>query len=247
MKKQSKTGICLFDLHYPEHDSKCLNITYDITSDLKPDYFILGGDQLDMGCISYFNRGKIKLLENKRIGRDYKGFQKILDKYEGLLPESCEKVFMIGNHEYRVTRLIEENPQAYEGILEIENNLDLSDWKVIPFNRIFSIGYLNIIHGIYWNIHHTKKHLYTYGDNIYYGHVHNSQSFSIQTPLNNEPKEARSVGCLCNKNPEWKRERPNDWINELLVFESLPNGIYFPCVVRIINGKTIFRGEVYKG
>ena len=34
---------------------------------------------------------------------------------------------------------------------------------------------------------------------------------------------------------------------EFLVFELLSNGVYFPCVVRIIDGTTVFRGKLYRG
>jgi len=240
-------GIALWDIHYPEHDKPCINIVYDFTKDLQPDYFILGGDQLDMSCISIYNKGKPKLLENKRLKRDYQNFQKnILDRFEAILPDKCKKVFMIGNHEYRVTRLIESDPQ-YEGFIEVENNLDLSDWEIIPYNGIYSIGYMNFIHGYYTNKYHSSKTLSVYGDNIFYGHTHNHQAFTSTTKIENLPKIGMGVGCLCNKNPDWMHNKPNSWVHEFLHFTVFSDGTFSPHINRIINGRCEINGKIYVG
>jgi len=173
-----KRGIVLFDIHFPDNNKKATNIAYQFTKDWQPDFFILGGDQLDLGCISIFNKGKPKLLENKRLIKDYKGFQReIIDKFENILPKKCKKVFMIGNHEYRVDRLLESEPQL-EGLIEIENNLYLHDWEITPYNDVLSVGHMNFIHGHYTNKYHANKTLQIYGDNIFYGHC-----FDIETEL----------------------------------------------------------------
>jgi len=131
----AKRGIALFDIHYPEHNKSCVNVAFKFMKDFKPDYLVLAGDQMDFGCISHFNKGKYRLLENKRLKKDYNGFQAdILDKIEEIAPQNCKKYFMIGNHEYWVDRLVDDNAQL-EGLVEVELNLNLTDYKIVPFNK----------------------------------------------------------------------------------------------------------------
>jgi len=242
-----ETGIAAWDIHYPEHNKECIEILLDFTKDLQPDYFILGGDQLDLGCISVFNQGKLKLLENKRLKEEYDGFQRnILDRFEKVLPRKCRKLFMMGNHEDRVERLLECEPQ-YIGLIEIEKNLNLKKWKIIPNNEVFSIGNINFIHGCYTCKYHANKTLSVYGDNVFYGHVHNNQSFTQTTKIENQPQRATAVGCLCNKNPEWMRGRPNSWTHEFLHFSVFGDGNFSPHIETIINGRCKINGKIYKG
>lgn len=125
--KPKSRGIALFDIHYPTHDKAALNVVKQFIKDFKPDHLVYGGDQLDMDTLSVFNIKKPKLLEGKRLKQEYRDFDaEILKPIEQAVPSSCKKYFIIGNHEYRVDRYIERNPQV-EGFYEVKNNLDLSD------------------------------------------------------------------------------------------------------------------------
>ena len=242
-----KRGMGLWDIHYPEHDKVCINIALDFCHDFKPDVFILGGDQMDMDCISFYNRNRPKLLEGKRLKHEYEGFQRdILDSFEHVLPVVCDKYFFIGNHEYRVDRYLESNPQ-HEGFIEVEGNLPLSGWSVVPFNEAVTIGHMNFIHGIYWNKYHSYKHVDIYEDNLFYGHVHNNQVFTKTTPLVNLPKQGVGVGCMCNKNPGYQRNKPNSWINQFLFWYMFPNGNFTYYTPTIIEGVVVINNKLYRG
>ena len=240
-------GIAAFDIHYPLQDKASINILIKAIKMIRPDHFVFGGDQLNLDCISHHNKGKVKLLENRRIGKDYKGFQKdILDRVNAALPRSCKKYFMIGNHEYWVDRLIEENTQ-YEGLIEIEKNLDLSKYEIIPFNNILRIGEMSFIHGIYVNKYHAEKHLRIYQKMLFYGHLHTNQVYTSIAPTTQLPKQAVSVGCLCNRNAEYMRNKPNDWLHQFLIWYMFDDGTFVYQTPIIINGKTVINGKVVDG
>ena len=241
-----KSIITAFDIHYPYQDKKSIDILTDITEDLQPDTFILGGDSLDFNCISFFNNGKPRRVANQTLGKDYKGFQmNILDKIENVLPSNCKKVFIKGNHENRIEIYKDYYPNVADGIIEIENNLNLDDWKIIEYNNYYKINKDTIIlHGIYHNEYHSKKHLDTYGCNVYYGHNHNYSVYSRQTPVDKTPKRAISIGCLCNLNPHYRKDMPNNWIKQILILYN-ENGKLYDNIVTIHNGKTIFNGKLY--
>ena len=242
-----KRGVALFDIHYPEHTQECMNVVYKFLKDFKPDYLVLGGDQMDFGCISHHNKGKFRLLENARLKRDYKGFQtNILDKLEDNIPANCKRWFMIGNHEYWIERLVDDNPQL-EGLVEVEENLNLKNWKIIPFNETLTIGEINFIHGIWCNKYHAEKNIRIYNKNIFSGHVHTNQIFTVVSPINSLPRQGVSVGCLCNKNMDYMHEKPSAWIHQFMYWYELGDGTFRYYLVTIINGVAVINGKLYNG
>lgn len=244
-KKIMQCGVVLFDIHYPEHDIASLNIALSFIEDFQPDIFVFGGDQLDMSSIATFNKHKPKLVENKRLKQDYKGFQAdVLDKLDKSLPPSCQKYWIVGNHEQRTTWLTESQPQ-WEGFIEPENNLKLDDYKISPFGETIRFGEMNITHGKYYNIHHAKKNVQYYGTNMFTGHAHTNQIFTMTSPIHSLPRQGVSVGCLCNKNPEYMNGQPNAWIHQFLVFWIFEDGTFAYETPTIINNQAIICGKHY--
>jgi len=245
--KVIKRGVALFDIHYPEQDKACMNIVLKFIYDFKPNYIVLGGDQMDLNCISHHNKGKVRLTENARLKRDYRGFQKeILDEIEAAAPKNCKKWFLIGNHEYWLERLIDDNPQL-EGLVEIENNLNLKDWTIIPFNNVLTIGEMNFIHGIWTNKYHAEKNIRIYNKNIFSGHIHTNQTFTTVSPINAFPRQGVSIGCLCNTNMHYLYEKPTAWVHQFLFWYEFEDGSFTYYAPIIINGKCVINNKLYTG
>jgi len=245
--KPIQRGIAVGDLHFPDHNPECLSILLQFIDDFKPDHLLLTGDMLDMASISSFNKKKPKLTEGKRLKREYKGFQKlVLDKIDSRVTDSCQKYFFVGNHEYRIDRLIEAEPQ-YEGFIELENNLNLNDYKIIPFNEVYNLGEMYFMHGDYYNKYHAEKNARIYGKHIFNWHVHTNQVYTMHSPINRLPRQGVSVGCMCNKNPEYMKNKPNHWVNQFMFFYLYGNGSFVYYTPIIINGRTIINGKEYKG
>jgi len=240
-------GVALFDLHHPEHDLAAWFAVYEFIKDFQPTHFVFGGDQQHMDTISSFNKYKPGLIEGKRIKKEYNDFQnEILNPLESILPEGCKKYYIIGNHEYRVDRLIEKNPQ-YEGFIEVENNLDLSDWKVIPFNEVFNIGDMYFTHGWWYNKHYAKKTVLQAQKMIFVGHVHTPQVYTATSPAYALPKQCVGVGCLCNVNPEYLENKPSAWVHQFLFWYMNNDGTFTYYTPIIVNGRFVVNGKVYDG
>jgi len=242
-----KTGIAVGDIHYPYENKKAIKILFDIAKDVDPDYFIGIGDFLDMNMISVYSNNKPRRIENQTLHKDYEGFQKnILDPLENILKPDCKKVFIYGNHEDRINNYLDYYPTV-RGVIEPENNLELSDWKIIPYRQHYKLGNTIFTHGIYHNQFHAKKHLDTYGCNIIYGHLHTHQVYTRQTPVDNDPITSMSLPCMCNLNPHYAKDLPNKWENGFLVFYK--DGKYQYNNVISIKGKsqpkTYFNGVLY--
>ena len=250
LHKQAKLvgkGIAAFDIHFPDHDKASMNCLFKAIEMVKPDHFVFGGDQFHFDCISHHNKGKVKLLENRRIAKDFEGFQTdILNRLESVLSKNCKKYFMMGNHEYWIDRLIEDNPQL-EGLMEIKNNLKLDNYTIVPFNDVLRIGEMTFIHGIYTNKYHAEKHLRIYQKMLFYGHLHTNQVYTSIAPTTSLPKQAVGVGCLCNKNAHYLRNKPNDWLHQFLIWYMFDDGTFVYQTPIIINGKTVINGKVVDG
>jgi predicted MPP superfamily phosphohydrolase len=247
MKKQ-KVGIAIYDLHFPEHDKQLWKNILKLAKDLKPDYFVFGGDNMDMKELSHWvhAKGDMRTLEGRRIKAEYTQFQEgVLDPLCAILKKPCEKHFLLGNHEDWAEQAIDRNPQG-EGYWEVENNLKLKDWTVYPLNRVCSIGKMHFIHGTYTNDAHAKKHVTNYESNIFYGHVHDHQIYTKVTPLNNEAHIGMSIPCACTLNPDYMRNKPNKWVNGLLVFTVFPDGNFTAHPIISNKGKFEYSGKVYE-
>jgi len=239
-------GIAFGDEHYPDHDEPTINIIRKFTKDFKPDYFLRMGDMMDFGTISYHNRKKMRLVEGKRLKREYRAFQKRLDEIDATLPPDCETFYVLGNHEYRVDRLIEEQPQ-HEGFIELAHNLDMERYEVIPFNEVFNIGDMWFLHGEYYNKYHAEKNARIYGKHIFNWHVHTNQVYTMHSALDRAPRQGVSVGCTSNKNPSYLLNRPNAWVHQFLYFYLYDDGSFTYYTPIIIDGRCVINGKEYTG
>jgi len=240
-------GVALYDIHYPDHDRAALQIALQFIDDFKPDYLVLGGDQMQMDSISFFNKNKVKLIEGKRLKKDYLGFQKdVLDQLDLILKRDTKRYFLIGNHEYRVERLLENSPQ-HEGFIEIDKNLDLSKYKIIPFNMLMNLGELYFTHGWHYNIHYAKQTVLEAQKMIFVGHAHMPQVYTAVGPAEALPKQCVGIGCLCNKNPHYMSNRPNAWVHQFMFWYQFEDGTFTYYTPIIINGRCVINNKVYDG
>jgi hypothetical protein len=209
---QKCKGIVSADLHYPSHDQKLLDNFLRYVDDTKPGIFVFLGDNLDMQPISHWlHDGKKRgSMEGLRLKNDYEGFQRdVLDLLE--LPDGCRKIWLEGNHEKWVRDYIDLNPEA-EGFLEVENNIDLSDWEIYPYGQHATVDDARFIHGAYTNLHCAYKTVQVYGHDVYFGHCHSMQTHTLATPVGDNPIIGTEIPCMCDLNPAYAEDKPNAWV-----------------------------------
>jgi len=248
-KTAIRVGVGVWDLHYPEHDEKLWHNILRTIKILKPDYFIFGGDNMNMNAVDLWlhEKGLVRQLEGKRILEEYKGFEKhVLKPLEDLLPKECRKIWLTGNHEDWINLAIDRNPQG-EGYWEIERNLELSEhnWEVYETGQVAKIGKVYFAHGQYTNQYHARKTVEVYERNIVYSHTHTYQVYVKTSAIDNEPHIGMCVPVACKRNPDYKRNQPNSWVNGFLVFYIQENGNFnlYP-VVSVKNHFVLPNGKV---
>jgi hypothetical protein len=127
----------------PEDDVQFLGWIGRYIVDKKPDVIVHLGDFADMASLSSYDKGK-KSFEGRRYKKDIEAAQhgmlalteplevyNLAQKKAKKKPYNPRKVMLLGNHEQRINRAIDDEPML-EGTISI-NDLPYDDWEVIPF------------------------------------------------------------------------------------------------------------------
>lgn len=219
-------------------DTESLKAVGRYVDDYRWDEVVVLGDLLDLDCISYHNSGKPKLVEGRRLQKDYDYANRWLDVWQRRTT-GAKWTLIEGNHEYRAVRYAEAFP-AMAGKVEVPVNLQLRDRgiKWVPYwseGKVHQIGNAYFGHGRHTNEFHPKKHLSEYGVSFYYGHVHDVAEYSRVTHGNDKTICAASFGCLCRYEQPWLHGRPTKWQQAFGVFHVQPNGFFNSYTVKIFG------------
>ena len=239
-----KKVIILPDVHIDTKVSKEYKVVKRFVKDFKADEIVLLGDFMDVSALSAWDLDKKRLME----GRRYKKEVDVVNNELNYLQNYTKKItYLEGNHENRVERYLDRNPEM-EGMIEVKEVLYLNNRKIIyhKMNELYKLGHLRFTHGIYTNEFHTKKTLQAIGDNIVYGHIHRPQAYMLNMMLQ-KPIMAYSLGSLCNKSPDYMKGKPANWMTGFaVVYYDDKNGMFNLYVINIINNKFIWNGKIYE-
>jgi len=248
-------AIVLPDLHVPYQDDKTLKAVEKYMTDNTWDYYILLGDFMDLDCISSHNKNNLRQVEGKRIWEDYRIGNSILDRHQKIIKKKNPKakfIYIEGNHEYRIERYIDANPQL-EGMVEFEIGLNLKErgFKIVRSytkGDVFKLGKAMFHHGQYITKYHANKMAEAYDGSVFYGHTHDVQQYSRVTFGSDNTTVGQSLGCLCKYEQSYMQKRPSKWQHAFGVFSFEKTGHFTYYVPLIFKHKfTDMNGKVYKG
>lgn len=239
-----KKVVIIPDVHINQKVPREYEVLKRFIKQFKPDESIILGDFIDVASLSHWDLNKKKTMEGKR----YKKETDLVNQELDYLQRHSKKVtYLFGNHELFCDRYIESSPEL-DGIINLQNMLRLKERgiKWYKFNTIYTLGKCNFTHGLFTNQNHAKKTLEAIDDNIVYGHVHQSQSY-FRTAKNKHPIMAYSIGCLCNKAPEYMEGKWSNWITGFAVmYYDDKTGFFNLYPVNIIKNRFMFEGKMYK-
>lgn len=249
---QPRKVLVLPDIHCPVEDKLTLGAVEAYMKDFQPDELIYLGDLLDLNCISAHNVTNLRAVEAQRLDKDFAAAREILVRHRKLLPSGAKVTYLEGNHEHRLARYVDANPQT-EGILDVERQLGLRDLKIRYIRswskgEVYRVGKAAFIHGVYVSPTHAKQHVEAYGENIFYGHVHSTESHAKTKHGDNKTSIAQSLGCLCKYDQSYMLGKPSRWQQAFGVFYFFPDGFFNYYVVSIFKHRfTAPNGVVYGG
>lgn len=211
MKKKARIHRTLVasDTHFPFVDETALEAFYSFAKWLKPDTFVHAGDLVDFGSISRFTVASHvtghEVQEEADMCRDF------LRKMRKVLPNQCECILTMGNHDIRLAHYLQTNAPALSGLRELDFDrlmgLSENEFTVIePRNRgaYINIGKIMVGHFDKVSKHSGATAKSLVGDhftNIVQAHVHRLGNYYITTP--NSVYKGQECGCLCSLEPDY--------------------------------------------
>lgn len=238
-----KKVIIIPDAHLTDETPKDYSAIKPFIKMFKPDKIILLGDFMDVSSLSAWDYDKKRKME----GRRFKNEISIANIELNYLAKHCnEIIYLEGNHEDRIERYLDKNPEM-EGMIEVQSQLRLRERgiKWVKMNDLYKLGDMYFTHGMYTNIHHARKHLQALGCNICYGHTHTTQT-ALQNMAMQKPYMAYALGTLGDKAPDFMKNRPCNWINQAAIFYyDTKTGHFNLYPINIIKGKFIWNGIEY--
>jgi post-segregation antitoxin (ccd killing protein) len=221
--------------------------------DFQPDTWIEGGDNMDYGPVSHWLKTKKKSLEGLDLREDARVYRKeVLEPINTLMSrpskQKKEKIWLKGNHEDWATQFGEENPGA-ASLVNPETLLDLHDWDVVEQGGYRRLGHLHVIHGdTLGGTNPAKQAVDKYGKSVMFGHFHTHQIAAKHEMLDVEqPKIGICVPGLTNKNPNYLKGKPNQWMKGFAYGYVMDDGQFQVYVPIILNGRFSAEGKVYRG
>jgi hypothetical protein len=247
--------VAAYDLHFPKYDKPTFDCMIEFIEDIKPAWFVFGGDQLDNAEISHHNAKKPLYKPQGAYKRNTQRFdEEILTVVERALPRGAERVWIIGNHCDWERQFVESHPE-FEGWVERPQALRLEarGWEVIPIGYTKRVGNLNIIHGEVLTgignqagMYPSRKAVELYGDNVLAGHTHAPQSFAKISPVEQKKKHMAWISPIVGAvNPDYLINRPTAWINGFVIIEFHGKGNFNLYPINVFNGTFSYGGKIY--
>ncbi len=243
------------DAQVPYHDDVSMKLVEKYVATQRFDEWVDLGDFMDLDQISSFNKGKLRLLEGRNISDDYRIANEILDRRLAALKKHNPRAIytqLEGNHDYRIERLIDEQPQL-KGLIEVPVGLRFEE-RGIFFVRCYSegqtyrLGEAFFHHGLYVGGNHAKKMVEAFGVNIFYGHVHDVSQHSKTSWGRDATVVGQSLGCLCVPDLQYMKGNPHNWAQAFATFSFFEDGTFTYHVTRIVKHKFVSpEGVVFRG
>lgn len=244
VERNIERWIIIPDVHLTDKTPAPYQLIKKIIKNNKFNGAILLGDYMDIAALSEWDKDKRQLMENQRYEKEIDNANSELDFLQKYIDRI---VYIEGNHESRIGRYIEKNPEL-QGLLEIQKVLDLEkrgiDW--VPINQLLKMGHCYFTHGMFTGKYHASQHLATLGCNIVYGHKHQPQMCMTNMKMQ-KPIVAQGLGCLCDLNQPYLRGLPPNWLNQAGYIDiDKQTGSFNLNVINIILGECIYNGKKYK-
>lgn len=244
--------LILPDVHRPFHNLKLEDKILKLIKDLAGSLYgvVISGDYLDLYTLGSYNAESLGLLTGIDLEMEYADGLKGIKKIEKAAHQNIKKKFLFGNHEDRYFRELNKKDNAkYGGALKnpIEA-LELSErkWEVKTNwkDDYFTLGeHLDVMHGMYTNIHAAKKHLDMTGHSCLFGHTHRVQSYNLGN------KASYNIGSLCDLSNKafnyMPRLQKQTWANGFAMVYIDDNGHFFVEQVNVWNDKFYTNGKMY--
>jgi len=208
--KRHITVMHLCDIHFPNHDPRALELTFQIIRDVQPDLIVVGSDAADFSLISSFKPDPDIESETDVLDAFSSFWTPFIHRLKREAP-AAKLVYILGNHDRRIYTYVEQNSR-YTRVTVLRRFVEIvrcggAVWWIGDVDHV-RVGPLVVMHGNRYNVHAATSVLGDFGHQVcvMFGHIHRltsaakaGEDFSAQ---------AVSSGCLCYPPLYVKHGRP---------------------------------------
>lgn len=216
--------------------------------DFKPEVIVILGDFADLYCISSFDKDPARKLN---LEWEINEVNTVLDTLDNLKPK--QKIFIAGNHEFRLDRFIKAKVPELYGTISTEKSFRLKErnWTFVPYRKDYKLGKLYLTHdtdGVARNA--VYKVLDTYMHSAVTAHTHRI-AYVVEADGVGEPILSATFGWLGDVEQIDYQHRIKAVKAYVLGFGigymELDTGLVFTQPIPIVNYKCMISGKIYKG
>lgn len=225
-----------------------------LIAELHPDVVVVGGDTGDFPSLCSYDKGK-KSFQGRTYSADvaaHNDFQERLWHHVRRAKKRMpRRITLIGNHEQRIERAIEVQPEL-EGVIGYAD-LDLHRWydTVVPYNGATPGGIeLDGIHYAHYLVsgisgrplsseHPAYAILAKKFSSCSVGHSH-LLDYCVRTQVNGRRITGLVGGCMCDYDPPFAGESVKQWWRGVVIKRNVDKGSYDPAFVSLQQLKELY-------
>jgi predicted phosphodiesterase len=233
------------DCHVPNEHRNAFNLMLKAAKVVGPDAIVLLGDFADCESLSAHEPTHSRGLRFFREERD-RVSQRLSD-LQGINP-SAKLHYIKGNHEWRLERYIASRAAALDGLVNLDELLDLSGkgWEVTEYRETLKLGKLNVTHdtgSAGANAHRTSSR--DYMGSAIIGHTHR-MAYEVNGRPNGPPVLSAMFGWLGDpKKVDYVHQAKSaQWAHGFGVGYFDGNGVAHIQPVPIINNTCCVQGRI---
>jgi len=243
-----KRALIIPDCHIPFEDLRAYDLCLEVASYLGIHEIVILGDYLDFYAVQ--SHPKDPDIPNL-IQREIECGISRLDELDKLFPKA-NKVFICGNHCYRLDRYLRDRAPELFGLIQLPRLLGLHErdnWTWVPYGPEQKYRVLSSkLYSRHEPIGPSAKTTAQRGMcSIVFGHIHSIQEHQVVS-LDGSNFRAMCPGWLGNKNHKVFSYVKNhaQWSEGFGIANVLENGEFFYNTCHIIHNKTHYNGKLFK-
>jgi predicted phosphodiesterase len=245
-----KKALIIPDCHIPYEDKRAYDLMLRVAKDVDPDEIVILGDYADFYAINA--HGKSPTMSHVLQDEITEVVERLIE-LKKLFPKA-KRVYIEGNHEYRLARYISNRCPDLYGVVDIPSvlELDVLGYEFVPYgpNQKYRVLDSKLIarHEPLANGTHVAHGTVTKAmHSVIFGHTHRIQEAQIVT-IHGENYRGISSGWLGDSSHEVMQyvRGHHQWAHGFSVVTCLDDGTWFNSLIHIIDYKCYYDGFIYE-
>lgn len=252
---RTKKALIIPDCHIPYHDEKAYNVMIEVAKYIDDEYgldeIVILGDYADFYGVN--SHGKDASISETLTEEIYAVVEK-LKELKKLFPKA-KKIYLEGNHEFRLARYINNKCPDLYGVVDVASLLELRllGYEFVPYGPTQSHAVLDskliarhtpLAGGKHVAQNTVEKAL----SSVIFGHTHRIQEAQV-VALDGKNYRGISSGWLGDSTHPVMQyvSGHHQWAHGFSVVTVLPNRTWFNSLIHIIDHQCYFDGYVFVG